>query len=365
MKMRLTGAALALAFVGVGCGDGAPGAPVQPTNPPVTTPTTVTPGVDPGHAQFSGVYDVHSTLNFAQQGALPGDLGTILADLKNAKNKPAATIYRLAVASDKNLKLPSWAESIVLGILDSVIKKSDNPYVQQLNDVAALAQSVADLASSFDVHLSMTIANPDAQGSAQVDEQLADVTFTSGSESVVVDVPAASKPAARASVSSVITPAPEAPAIANGSITIKNASFTVPIGAMLYQAAGPLVIMPLTGKANLGEALQSAVDCAGIGDAVNDQTSIVPASVVAAICRAALGQAALQVENQIKQLALTGITVTNATAKLLDAPAGSSTNDRRADRIDQGIWGWDVPGDKSDGATIAIPAMFTGVRTGK
>src|SRR5262249_21786880 len=136
-----------------------------------------------------------------------------------------------------------------------------NPSIDQ---IAGLVQQISDLSNKLNFHSTITIHTPQANGAVMVEQQFLAVDFQPDSSAPTkVPIPAASMSAAHMVMSGQIVPESDAPAVADAQLTLGAGTFTLPLGAMLLNAAGTVIFGPLVGQqtADLKTVLTTLINC--------------------------------------------------------------------------------------------------------
>ena len=150
--------------------------------------------------------------------------------------------------------------------------------------------------------------------------------------------------------------------VADADLAVGAATFELPIGELLLQAAGPLLFSQFGGAKDLNGALQNLVDCASFGQTISDGLGgyVAPAEGEK-LCTAGIGLVAAAVTLKIKAITFDGIEVKSANAKLYDVTLQKPTEDYQSDRIAEGQWTWTFT---VGGKSASVPATFSGDRVG-
>ncbi len=374
-RMTTFAALTAVAMGAVGCNDSAPGVtPTGPTtNPTLPTGTTSTNGT---LDTFAGQYTVTSPLNFAAHDVFPGPISDLLNALTELNQKPGSALLDIVNAFSPGT-VPSWASSdLVKGLLNGFLTDALSKYVK-IQQITMLVSGVTELANSMNMHEVMTVHTPAANGTVNIEQQLASVDFMFLDQPQSVPVPTDAMVAAHTTMSGTLTPHQDSATQADADLTVGAGTFTMPIGEMLFNGAGPAVYQQITGDPNvttLAAALNELADCPSFGSYVATQiqnSGILGSSsnidtltpIFTGICTAALTAIADEAEAAMKGWTLEGVKIDSGRAQLLDLAPTINKNsiDHIADQVSNGTWSWSIP---SVGNPIVIPSTFSGVRTG-
>jgi hypothetical protein len=374
-NLKLTALATLTAFALVtGCGAG-PEARTQPT--PTPTPTPGQPDSPPGPnefppqptptAKYAGVYAVVAPIDLTQNGVLPGVLGPALTALIELHDHPGKAILdivaiaNIPTVSDAVKNMPGFLKDVLSNLLDKLITDEVYANVPVVEQITNIVSGITELAKTIDVHNTLTVHTPAADGSAKIEQQVTDVGFTLLNKQTVVSFDANEKMAAFSAMPGTITAHANAP-VADADLTLAGGQMTLPLGQLLLQAAGPLLFSQFGGATDLKGALNNLVPChdaaQSISDALNNYLS---AQLVENLCTAALGALADGVTNQISKIQLEDVQVTGANAFLLDVSQSKPQTDYQADRIADGKWDW---GFSVAGTTVTVPSPLAGDRVG-
>lgn len=373
-NLKLTAFATLAAFALVtGCGaqpearmPGAPGTPSQPGTP--DNPGEPIPQNPPAPtAKFAGVYQVVAPIDLTQDGVLPGVLGPMLGALIELHDHPGKALLdivanaNIPTVSDAVKGLPSVVRDVLSNLLDKLIVDQVYGNVPVVEQITNIISGITELAKTIDIHNTLTVHTPAADGSAKVEQQVTDVGFKLLNKQTVVAFDADEKKAAFSAMPGTITPHANAP-VADADLTLAGGQMTLPFGQLMLQAAGPLIFSQFGGATDLKGALNNLVPCHDAAQAISDALDgYLSAALVEQICVAAVGAVADTVTNQIDQIQLKDVQVTDAKAFLLDVSQAKPQTDYQADRIADGKWTWSF---SLAGSTIKVPSTLAGDRVG-
>jgi len=342
-----------------------PSSPQQPMTPgePMPAPT---PAPTPATARYSGIYQANAPIDFTQNGVLPGIASPALNALTMVGSNPGRALVTMANATGA-VNIPSPFDSVLGDIITGQLDQILPPDVQ--DDLKIIA-NIADITKTTVLKNSLTVHTPGAGGVCEVDLQLTGAGFDfvdihGNAQHVDVTVPVAQVAGATAKMTmGMLTPRPDAP-VADADLVLSGGSLTIPIGSFIMQAAGPLIFQPEWGVSDLQSALNKLMMpiCGSFGMAIHDAVQGVTfledinASVYTTICTTAVGLAAVEIANQINNLTVSGVSITNGRAVLYDVSTVKPTMDHQSDRIGDGTWSWTF-------GSIAVPSTLAGDRTG-
>ena len=374
LKLSAIASLTVISLVAGGCGAG-PEARMQP--PPTTSPdqppgTPQGPGemnspTPPPTAKYAGVYATVAPLDLTQNGVLPGVLGPALSALIELHDHPGKAIIDIIVianiptVSDAVNNLPSFLKDLLSSLLDKLIIEEVYDNVPIVDQITNIISGITELAKTIDVHSSLTVHTPKADGTAGIDQQVTDVGFTLLNQSTVIAFDANEKMMAHSSMPGTVKAHANAP-VADADLTLGGGKMTLPFGELLLQAAGPLLFGQFGGATDLKGALNNLVDCAGHAQSISDALGgVLSPATVQTVCTAALGVIADEVTSQIDSIVLKDVQVSQGTAYLLDVSQSKPTADYQSDRIAQGTWSWTFT---IAGGTATVPSTFAGDRIG-
>lgn len=374
-NLKLTAFATLTAFALVtGCGAGpearmdTPAAPTPvPPGTPVGTGENNPPPAPQPTAKYAGVYASVAPIDLTQNGVLPGVLGPALSALIELHDHPGkAIIDIIAIAgiptvSDLVANMPQFLKDVLSGLLDKLITDQVYGNVPVVEQITNIVSGITELAKTIDVHNTLTIHTPAADGSAKVEQQVTDVGFTLLNKSQVVAFDAAEKAAAYSAMPGTVKAHANAP-VADADLTLAGGKMTLPLGGLLLQAAGPLLFSQFGGATTLDGALKNLVPCHDAAQSISDALGgYLSPAVVEQVCTAALGIVAQTVTNEIDKIVLKDVQVTNASAYLLDVSQSKPQVDYQSDRIADGKWTWTF---SVAGASVNVPSTLTADRVG-
>jgi hypothetical protein len=336
-----------------------PMTPGEPTPPPMPTPAAPT-------AKYSGIYSANAAIDFTQNGVLPGIASPALNALTMIGSNPGRALVTMANASGA-VNIPSPFDNILGDIITGQLDQILPPDVQ--NDLNLIG-NIAKITKTTVLKNSLTVHTPGAGGTVEVDLQLTGAGFdfvdiNGNPQHVDVTVPVAQMSASTAKMTmATLTPRPDAP-VADADLVLSGGSLTIPIGAFILQAAGPLIFQPEWGVSDIQSALNKLMMpvCGNFGTAIYDAVQgltfleDIQPGVYTTICTTAVGLAAVEIATQLNDLTVSGVSITNGRGVLYDVSTSKPTMDHQSDRIGDGTWSWTF-------GSIAVPAMLSGDRTG-
>ncbi|HEY2746880.1 MAG TPA: hypothetical protein VGL86_19790 [Polyangia bacterium] len=361
-----------LSLVAGGCSS----SPQERNSPPAGPGSPGTPGpVGPidnpppaaAQAKYSGIYADIAPIDLTQNGVLPGVLGPALTALGELHDHPGQAILDIIAISDiptvsdavKNM--PQFLKDILSGALDTLITNEVYANVPVIDQIAGIVSGITELAKTIDIHNTLTVHTPAADGTAKIDQQVTDIGFTLLGNTSVVAFDAGEKMAAFTSMPGTVKAHANAP-VADADLTLGGGKMTLPFGQLLLQAAAPLVFSQFGGATDLKGALENLVDCASAAQTISDDLDgYLSPALVQTLCTSALDAIASEVTTQIDSVVFNDVQVSNGTAWLLDVSQSKPTVDNQSDRISQGKWSWSFT---VAGSTVAVPSTFEGDRIG-
>lgn len=374
-NLKLTALAALTTFTLVaGCSGGSSGPHTTAPTPGPTTPDTPsgpvegnpTPAPTP-HARYAGVYAVVAPLDLTQNGVLPGVLGPALGALIELHDHPGKAILdivaiaNIPTVSDAVKNMPGFLRDLLSTLLDKLITDELYKNVPVVEHIASIISGVTDLAKTIDLHDSLTVHTPAADGTVAVDQQVTDVGFTLLSKQTVITFNAAEKMMAHDALAGTVKPHANAP-VADADLTLGGGSMTLPFGELVLQAAGPLLFGQFGGATDLKGALHNLVPCHAAAKKISDGLGgYLPPALIETMCTAALDVVADTVTSKIDAVVLSNVKISSATAYLLDVSQSKPQVDYQSDRIAQGKWSWSF---SVNGSSITVPSTFEGDRTG-
>lgn len=377
MSRNLTLSAIAsltvISLVAGGCGAGPEARMQPPTTSPDQPGTPQGPGepigdpTPPPSAKYAGVYATVAPIDLTQNGVLPGVIGPALSALIELHDHPGKAIIDIIViadiptVSDAVKNLPQFLKDLLSSLLDKLITDEVYANVPVVDQITNIISGITELAKTIDVHSSLTVHTPKADGTAGIDQQVTDVGFTLLNKSTVIAFDANEKMLAHSSMPGTVKAHANAP-VADADLTLAGGSMTLPFGELLLQAAGPLLFGQFGGATDLKGALNNLVDCAGHAQDISDALGgVLSPATVQTVCTAALNAVGDAVTSQINGIVLKDVKVSAGTAYLLDVSQSKPTADYQSDRIAQGKWSWSFT---VAGGTATVPSTFDGDRVG-
>ena len=326
------------------------------------------PGIPPAHtARYSGVYEALAPIDLTQNGVLPGVLGPALSALIELHDHPGKAILDIIVianiptVSDAVKNMPQILKDILSSALDKLITDEVYANVPVVEQITNIVSGITELAKTIDIHNTLTVHTPKADGTATIDQQVTDVGFTVLNHSAVVSFDAKEKMAAFSAMPGTVKAHANAP-VADADLTLAGGKMTLPFGQLLLQAAGPLVFGQFGGATDLKGALHNLVDCASAAQDISDALGgYLSPALVNTVCTAALDTIAGTVTEQIDKIVLNDVQISASTAYLLDVSQTKPTTDYQSDVITQGKWTWNFT---VNGTAAAVPSTFSGDRIG-
>jgi len=379
MKLSAFAGLAALTLIAAGCNAAptGPTAPTDPTNPSnpsnPSNPTNPSNPVDPTNpidpvtptARYQGTYSIVAPIDFTQQNVLPGILGPALGSLSQIHDHPGQAVLGflensgIPYLSSIMMKVPDFLMNALGSAVDTLIKDKLYQGYPVVDRIASIIQGVTELTKKMEVHEDLTIGAANAD-KVPMDQQVTAIGFTLFGQKSVVPLSAQARPDAHATMYGTITPAANAP-IADASFTIEQGTFKLPIGELVYTAAGPLVFKTLGGGAmDLNGALKNVVPCQSFATTVsNDISNILTAQELQQLCEGALDLVADKVEAEIFKIKLDNVKANAGSGKLYDASLAKPQMDYQSDRVAEGLWSWSFT---VSTATANVPSTFAGDR---
>ena len=362
----------ALSIIAGGCNAGPEARMQPPAGPNIPPGTPVGPGEPtssdpPPTAKYAGVYAAVAPLDLTQNGVLPGVLGPALNALIELHDHPGQAILDIIVianiptVSDLVKNMPQLLKDILSGALDKLITDEVYANVPVVEQITNIISGITELAKTIDVHNTLTVHTPKADGTATIDQQVTDVGFKLLGASTVVAFDAKEKMMAFTAMPGSVKAHANAP-VADADLSLGGGKMTLPFGELLLQAAGPLIFSQFGGATDLKGALNNLVDCASAAQSISDDLGgYLSPSVIQTICTSALDAIANSVTNSIDNITLNDVQVSGGTALLLDVSQSKPTADYQSDRVSQGKWDWSFT---VAGSTVKVPSTFSGDRVG-
>ncbi len=339
-----------------------PGSSIQPV-----------PGTKPAPTDdraYAGIYQSDTGLDFTQPGALPGLEGPAFNLLANLRTQPGTALVNLGQAAGVEAldRIGGLGRTVLGGVLDSALINlyNDNPTLARaMQDI----QNIAQIAKTTVLQTKLTVHTPSANHAVAAELQVTGATFTTADinlnvANVVTTIPAAAMPAAKVSLATpTLTPRANL-AVADADLAFGSGKVTLPMGAMLMQAAGQLVFQPLYGISDFRQGFVSLIPCESIAaqgaQALADGddfglSSLISQNVLQGICTVAAGYLADQLIAQMQFN--TDATVDGGRAVLYDVSAAKPTLDKKSDRVAEGTWSWSFSSGK-------VASTFAGDRVG-
>ncbi|MDB4964570.1 MAG: hypothetical protein JWN44_259 [Myxococcales bacterium] len=372
-NLKLTAFATLTAFAFVaGCSaepearmPGTPAGPSEPATP--QGPGEPIPQAPAPKAKYAGVYSAIAPLDLTQKGVLPGVLGPTLDALTNLKDHPGKAVIELIIAANISPVsgfvdgLPGIVKTGLEAALDYVIKEQLYKNVAVLDQIATIVSGIADLSKTIEIHNSLTIHTPAADGTVNIEQQVTDVGFRLLSKSTVVAFNANEKKMAFTGMPGALKAHANAP-VADADLTLGGGKMTLPFGELLLQAAGPLLFSQFGGATDLAGALKNLLP---IHDLAVQIAGVLPSGVSVATIESALnagvGILAGAVTNKINEIVFKDVQVSAGAAVMLDVSQALPKEDYQSDRIAQGKWDWSFT---VAGTTVKVPSVFEGDRIG-
>lgn len=345
-----------------------PGTPNGPSDPGMPQgPGEPIPAAPAPTAKYSGVYSAVAPLDLTQQGVLPGVLGPTLDALGNIKTHPGKAVIELIIAANISPVsgfvngLPGIVKDGLELALDYIIKEQLYKNVKIADQIANIIEGVAQLGKSIEIHNSLTIHTPAADGTVNIEQQVTDVGFTLLSKSTIVAFNANEKKMAFTGMPGSVKAHANAP-VADADLTLGGGKMTLPFGELLLQAAGPLLFSQFGGAMDLAGALKNVLP---IHDLAVKIAGVLPSSVTVAqvegVLNAGVDILAGAVTSKINEIVLKDVQVSAGSAVMLDVSQALPKEDYQADRVAQGKWDWSFT---VNGTTVKVPSVFEGDRIG-
>lgn len=373
LKLTAIATMTALSILSGGCSSG-PEARMQPPatgpgNPPGTPlgPGEPTSSDPPPSAKYAGVYAAVAPIDLTQNGVLPGVLGPALSALIELHDHPGQAILdiiaiaNIPTVSDLVKNMPQILKDILSGALDKLITDEVYANVPVVEQITNIISGITELAKTMELHNSLTVHTPKADGTATIDQQVTDVGFKLLNNSTVVTFDAKEQMMAHTAMPGTVTAHANAP-VADADLTLGGGKMTLPFGELLLQAAGPLLFNQFGGATDLKGALNNLVDCASAAQSISDDLGgYISPAVVQTICTSALDAIANSVTTSIDNITLNDVQISAGSATLLDVSQSKPTADYQSDRLAQGKWNWSFT---VAGSTVTVPSTFSGDRIG-
>jgi hypothetical protein len=336
--------------------------PDNPAGPPAPLPQPPSP-----KPNYSGIYGLTAPIDFSENGVLPGAIGPALKALSDLHDKPGTAIWEFLQGANIDYVSSALTTINSIPLLPDILKGMFNdlivtnvygPY-PAVDQIANIISGITELATKLELADQMTIHRAADDGSLKVDHKLTAVTFMLLDKRTTVPMPSsASGTTLSLGIDGKVTPGPAAP-VADGTLTVTGTStFSMPIGSLMLEAAGPLVFSQFGGATDLRGALLYLVPCQSFGDALSSQWSL---SFGQSLCEAAMGIASLMVEGEIKKITLDNVKLDAVNGNLYDVSMSRPNVDYQSDRIAEGHWNWTFT---VGSATATVPSTFAGDRTG-
>jgi len=373
LKLTLFGTlALATALAG-GCSKSTATGGDFPDDPPITTPDEPKPNnpqpnnpnaPNPQTAKYAGIYSADAPVDFTQPGVLPGLASPALAALSNIGSDPGKALVDFAQATGA-IDLPSAVRSVIGSVITQQLDSVLSPGVQEALD---LISNITKITKTTVIKNKITVHTPRADKTVDVELEVTGasfdfVDFNLNPQHVDVTVPAASAAAAKTSLVATLTPRANAP-VADADLTLSGGTVSIPMGHFIVQAMGPLVFQPVWGVNTLQEALTEIMrePCADLGVIVrNGVYNIlgldIGTSAGTTICNTAVTLAAAEIIEEITDIKVDGVSITNGRVVLYDISTLKPTMDKQSDRLAEGTWTWSF-------GSADVPSTLAGDRIG-
>ncbi len=287
--------------------------PVDVDGPPAPSPTPAP------IANYSGTFNITSPLDFTQNGVLPGIVGPVLGSLGELHDHPGAALYNILensnipTLSNLLMQVPAALQAGLEGLLDNLITTNVYNTYPIVDQITAVISGITQLASKIDVQESVTVHVP-VGTTVAVDQELTGINFTLFGMSHVAPLPS---PTVLHSTGT-LTPHNDAP-VADADISFTGGTVNLPIGALILDAAGPLLFSNFGSATTLTGVLQELVPCASFGQSLSNATGgTLDVSIGTDLCNGALAVVGDAVTAQIDSLTLNNVVISPATATLLD-----------------------------------------------
>jgi hypothetical protein len=339
-----------------------PGTGPAPEGPSVNNPNPAPPPMP----SYAGTYEVVSPVDFTQNGVLPGMIGPALGALSQLHDKPGQALIDIVQAagipylSDILNKVPSFLEAALAALLDDLIKNNLYKGYPVVDQVASIIQGIFELTKKLEIHDEITVkAAAGAKGQVGVEHQLSGVGFTAFGQKTIVDFSQPARAKAKVTTTADLAPHANAP-VADADLTLLGGGFTMPIGDLLLQAAGPLLFKNFGNAMTLKDALNNLVPCASVAKSISDGVNgFISVAEAQSLCTGAIGLVADQVEKKIRDITFDGVEVSEGTAKLYDVSIPRPQMDHQSDRMAEGVWTWTFTVGQS---SAKVPSTFAGDR---
>ena len=323
----------------------------------------------PPTSKYSGVYGTVAPLDFTQNGVLPGVIGPALGALIELHDHPGQAILDIIAIANIPTVSDAVAEHAVVpasdllsSLLDKLIIDEVYANVPVVDQITGIISGITELAKTMDVHSSLTVHTPKADGTTAIDHQVTDVGFTLLGNSTVVAFDANEKAMAHTALAGTVKAHANAP-VADADLTLDGGKMTLPFGELLLQAAGPLLFGQFGGATDLERRAREPRRLRGPRPVDLRRARRLPLAGAGAERCAPARSASLadQVTSRIDGIVLDDVQVSGGTAYLLDVSQSKPKADYQSDRIAQGKWSWSFT---VAGGTATVPSTFAGDRIG-
>jgi hypothetical protein len=371
LKLTAIASLTAFSIFAGGCSSG-PEARMQPPGNPGMPGTPAGPGepidnTPPPTAKYAGIYSAVAPIDLTQNGVLPGILGPTLNILIELHDHPGQAILDIVVVaniptvSDAVKNMPQILKDILSGALDKLITDQLYGNVPVVEQITNIISGITELAKTVELHNTLTVHTPKADGTATIDQQVTDVGFKLLNKSTVVAFDNAEKMLAHTAMPGTVKAHANAP-VADADLALGGGKMTLPFGQLLLQAAGPLVFGQFGGATDLKGALHNLVDCASAAQSISDDLGgYLSPALINTLCVSALDAIAKNVTDQIDGIVFNDVQISAGTAYLLDVSQSKPTADYQSDVVSQGKWSWSFT---VSGSTVTVPSTFAGDRVG-
>ena len=329
----------------------------DPTKPDPTNPNTIS-------AKYSGVYTANAPVDFTQQGVLPGLTGPALASLSELHDNPGKAIVDFAYAA--NAPVIKDMSAFVRDVLSSVVTTSVGNLLKnhpEFDKIIGVIDSIFSITQTSVITNKITVHTPAADGTVAAELQVVGAHFELLGQKIDVPVPATLMAASKTSLTATLKARPNAP-IADADVTFSGGTVSLPVGAFLLEAMGPLLFQPQFGTADLRSTLLALVPCESIATDVAAAAQnnsvlkyVVTAPVMKVICTTAVAYVADKITAEIEKLSIDNVQVMNGRAVLYDTSTLKPAMDHQSDRIADGTWSWVF-------GSVAVPSSLAGDRVG-
>lgn len=323
MKTKLMFVSVLSAAALAGCASDKMG---DPTDPPVDDPTD--PPVDPPRElDATGTYRIHSRFDIAQN--MPGNVGSAvngLISMTDDPNDPSSWILQQLIAQldDGFFKdLLTASEPFVAGELNAQLINFAPGLVNGLLDVGQL---VGDIAKNFGLGETLSVSQLDGRYAG---------TLTIDTFELTIDNQPHNYAFVDYDVDNIVATSLPVTLDATKKLSIGQHQFPIPYGTVFRIGLDEAIIPAIDpGSNNLGELLNSLVDCQAVGQEIADALGFGGSAIYAGACVLGLNAAADAMYDQIAGIDASALDFDIAgISKTVD-----SDSDYDVDLLQSGTW---------------------------